>query len=226
MQFARFISDEYYLIWDSDNIPVKPLNVFGERPYFDMKKEYHAPYFETISKILPGIHKAVKGSFISEHMLIKTEYMREMLDKIESNERLKGRDFQEKIINAINIEHLEGSGFSEFETFGNYVMICYPDSYALRKWHSLRSKSFYEDISQIDDEQIKWLSKSFDAITLEKWQNVYPFASLCSIKLLRIFIKPMQLIFMIKIAIKIKRGLHFIISPLRYFMRSGQDMPL
>ena len=30
MQFARFTKDEYYLIWDSDTIPLKPVELFDE----------------------------------------------------------------------------------------------------------------------------------------------------------------------------------------------------
>ena len=168
MQFARYTSDEYYFIWDSDTIPLKQINMFDEdsRPYFDMKTEYHVPYFDTISKILPGICKAVNKSFISEHMLVKSEYMREMLHEIENNKGLEGSSFWEKIIKAINVYDLPGSGFSEFETFGNYVLLCYPDSYILREWHSLREVCIYDTAEQLDVRQMQWLSRSYDAVSI------------------------------------------------------------
>ena len=42
MQFARYTQDEYYLIWDSDTIPVRQINMFDDklRPVFDMRTEY------------------------------------------------------------------------------------------------------------------------------------------------------------------------------------------
>ena len=175
MQFAKFVKDDYYLIWDSDTIPLKPVELFDEhfRPFFDMKTEYHESYFDTLSKILPGIHKVTESSFISEHMLIKKEYMCELIDEIEANKNLEGTNFQERIINAIAAENLPRTGFSEFETYGSYVTVRHPDSYAMREWHSLRcGKRFYTDSSLIDEENRLWLSTNYDAISLEKWHRM------------------------------------------------------
>ena len=174
MQFASFTNDEYYLIWDSDTIPLKPVNMFTDdgRPFFDMKTEYHAPYFDTAERLLHGIHKISPKSFISEHMLIKSEYMREMLDEIEANNALDGSNFQQKVINAVNVKDLSGSGFSEFETYGSYVSVRHTGSYVLRDWHSLRNgRCFYSDPSDIDERNIKWLSSKYDAVSLEKWHS-------------------------------------------------------
>lgn len=87
---------------------MKPAILFDSngKPYFDMKTEYHPPYFETISRILPGITKAINKSFISEHMVIRREYMLEMIHEIESSSGLEGSDFQERIINAIDAKEL------------------------------------------------------------------------------------------------------------------------
>ena len=174
MAFSRFTKDEYYLIWDSDTIPLKPVSMFDDnsRPFFDMKTEYHRPYFATMGRLIPGLSKTAEGSFISEHMVIKSSHMDEMLREIESNPGIDGRNFQEKIINAADAEYLPGSGFSEFETYGSYVMSRHPDSYILRKWTSLRTfVRFYRDASDVDDVQRKWLSQCYDAVTIEKAQR-------------------------------------------------------
>ena len=168
MEFSRHTQDEYYLIWDSDTIPLKPVKFFDDtmKPFFDMKTEYHVPYFTTINRLFPDVHKVAKGSFISEHMLIKSAYMRELLDEI-------GSDFQAAIINAIDVKDLSSSGFSEFETYGSYVTVRHPDSYTMREWHSLRcGKRFYADSSLIDEENRLWLSTKYDAISLEKWHRM------------------------------------------------------
>ena len=174
MQFAKFVKDDYYLIWDSDTIPLKPVELFDEhfRPFFDMKTEYHESYFDTLSKILPGIHKVTESSFISEHMLIKKEYMCELIDEIEANKNLEGTNFQERIINAIAAENLPRTGFSEFETYGSYVTIRHPDVYIMRKWRSIRQgMCFYKDSSQIDESNRKWLAQEYDAISMENWHK-------------------------------------------------------
>ena len=191
MQFAAFTNDEYYLIWDSDTIPLKPVNMFADdgRPFFDMKTEYHVPYFETINRIFHDIHKTAEGSFISEHMIVKTEYMRELIGEVEANTDLEGKNFQEKIMSAVNAEDLCRSGFSEFETFGSYVSVRHNSGYDFRKWHSLRSGGrFYRASSDIDERNIKWLSSKYDAISLEKWNKPSKLAGI-------VRSKPFQMIF-------------------------------
>lgn len=63
----------------------------------------------------------VSEFFIAEHTLFKTEYMKEIIAVIESNVKLKGNAFYEKILNSIQAIDLVESGFSEFESYGNYV---------------------------------------------------------------------------------------------------------
>ncbi len=174
MSFSFFTHDNHYLIWDSDTIPLKPVNMFADdgRPYFDMKTEYNPPYFSTMSRILPGITKSVKKSFISEHMLIRSEYMREMIHEIEASGTLEGNNFQEKIMNAVDAEDLSESGFSEYETYGNYVTVRHEGSYILRDWRSLRHGGrFYSDISQVSDKTLQWISLKYDAATFEKFSE-------------------------------------------------------
>ena len=59
MQYALLCKDEYYMVWDGDTIPCKEVVMFqpeSGKPYLDLKHEYHAEYFETMGRILPGFH--------------------------------------------------------------------------------------------------------------------------------------------------------------------------
>ena len=176
MKFSQICEDEYYLLWDSDTIPTKKIELFSAdgKPYFDLKTEYHKPYFDTIERILPGCKKQITLSFISEHMLINTHYMREMISEIERNEALAGDNFMEKILNAINPQDICNSGFSEFETFGTYMQNRHPDFYSLRNWKSMRYGAFFFNNTGggITKTQLDWLSKHYDAISLEKGHNL------------------------------------------------------
>lgn len=127
---------KFYLSWDADTIPLKEIFFFDVvgKPYFTMKDEYHTPYFDTIWKIF-GIEKNVKESFISENMLFDVEIMKEIVLKIENSD-VKGENWCEKIINSLPMN--EKNGFSEFETYGTYVMNYYPQKYALRTLSSFR----------------------------------------------------------------------------------------
>ena len=185
MSFSFFTDDEYYLIWDSDTVPLKPVKMFADdgRPFFDMKTEYNPPYFDTMSRILPGVTRAVRKSFISKHMLIRSEYMRGLIREIESSASVDGNNFQEKIMNAVDVKDLHESGFSEFETYGNYVMSRHEGSYILRDWHSLKHGGrFYSDISQVSAENLRWFAGKYDAATFEKFSERSKIAKLVRTK--------------------------------------------
>lgn len=113
MGYARVCDDEYYLSWDADTMPLKDIAMFSaeSRPIFDLKEEFHPPYFETLSRLFhSAVVKRVEKSFISEHMLFSTAIMKELLDEIEADDTLKGDRFFEKIICAIDEKYLSGSG--------------------------------------------------------------------------------------------------------------------
>jgi hypothetical protein len=52
MIYCRLCRDKFYLIWDSDTIPIKKVKMFNNngKPIFDVKTEYHKPYFITLKK--------------------------------------------------------------------------------------------------------------------------------------------------------------------------------
>lgn len=126
---------EYYLIWDADTIPTSPLVFFDEkdRMLITKKTEYHLPYFETMQRLI-NMGKSADFSFIAEHMIIKTEYMKELIRIISQNS--SDKKWYEIIIDAVNPK--DGLGFSEFETYGTFVYNKYPDDFIFRKLHTFR----------------------------------------------------------------------------------------
>lgn len=161
--------EEYYLIWDSDTVPVHKVTMFGEdgRPLFDMKTEYHVPYFCTIEKLF-GLKKTIDKSFISEHMLFSVPIVKKMIQEIERNTQLKGQDFCEKVLNVVAETGYTQLAFSEFETYGTYVLNRYQEVYGLRDWKSLRRGAWYFEKQQLNKELSNWLSGYYDAISFEK----------------------------------------------------------
>ncbi len=175
MKYASCCTDKWYMTWDGDTIPCKNINMFHEEnglPYFDYKSEHHTLYFDTLKKILPGFNKIIGNSFISEHMLFNKDYMSEMISKIEANDQISGTHFWEKILNAIAPTDIQEAAFSEFETYGSYVSLCYTGSYRLREWHSFRYGGLFFDPKSITDDDFNWLGKDFFAISFEKQQFV------------------------------------------------------
>lgn len=171
MKYSSVCHDEYYMVWDGDTVPCKKFSMFKEGtdiPYLDLKTEYHEDYFDTIAKILPGMQKCIQKSFIAEHMLIKTDIMRNLINEIEKNEIISGEFFWERIIRSIQPAKLMSNSFSEFETYGTYVAYKYPSAYRLRDWHSFRYGGEFYEMSKISDDDFEWLGRDFFAISFEK----------------------------------------------------------
>jgi len=105
MIYCMVCQDKFYLIWDSDTIPVKEVNMFSNKgkPFFDVKTEYHKQYFITMKRIFPELGKKYNYSFISEHMIINTKLMKNMINKIASKSNLPGDMWYEKIINSLSV---------------------------------------------------------------------------------------------------------------------------
>lgn len=148
--------------------------MFGDdgRPYFDLKHEFHEEYFTTMNKLLPNLNKTIDKSFISEHMIFDCHYVIKMLEDIEKNTAVKGKMFWEKILYSIRLEHIQENSFSEFETFGTYMAVNYPDIYNYRNWHSFRYGGYYFHPEVITQRDYDWLSKDFYAISFEKSHSV------------------------------------------------------
>ena len=142
MAFAlsEFCDTDYYLSWDSDTIPLRKIDFFDEKgkPYFTMKTEHHNPYYIAIERLL-GINSYNCRSYIAENMMFNKVIMKELIERIQSNNQLNGENWYEKIIYAIEPETVSPMGFSEFETYGNYCLNFYSGFYEERTLPSFRA---------------------------------------------------------------------------------------
>jgi Family of unknown function (DUF6492) len=131
--------DDYYLIWDADTVPLRPMEFFDDlgRMLFTIAEEQHRPYFQTYRTLFRQ-EPNYDFSFISQHMIVQKSILREMLVKIEAN--LPGRDsWAWKIVK--NLQGTSSNLFSEYETLGHYVKNNYPSRAAYRKLNWLREGS-------------------------------------------------------------------------------------
>jgi hypothetical protein len=128
-----------YLVWDADTIPLRPMKFFGEtgKVVFEKSKEYNPSYFFTLQKLI-GKSKIYDYSFISEHMMMESSMVRDLLELICTPESVSPWEVARRIIAAVDAETLPISGFSEFETYGTFVASTYPDRYEMRSLRSLR----------------------------------------------------------------------------------------
>ncbi len=161
---------DHYLIWDADTIMLQPIQFLNEKHQILIKpsSEYHQPYFETYEKLL-GKTRNVDFSFISEHFFIKSAYMKELIAAIEEHSSLKSH-WVWNIMNAVQPEHLSGAGFSEYETYGNFVNTIHPETFVLRPLKTIRygARRFGPIPNRYD---LYRLSLSYSYASFESWDT-------------------------------------------------------
>lgn len=170
----------FYLIWDADTVPLNKIKFFDEDSILvNPKKEHHLPYFYSIENML-GINDWVGYSFISEHMMVKTSVMKEMILAISSDEK-----WWDVIIAKCDHNNLQA--FSEFETIGSYCNFYHPSLYKPRNLLTLRcgARLFGR---QVSDDELEKLSIDFDTVSFERGQYP-PFPKSIVSKLEKFFIE-------------------------------------
>lgn len=171
MAYATICDDVYYMAWDGDTVPCKKIEMIDpitEKPFLDIKREYHEEYFITLEKLIPGMKKCIEQSFISEHMLFSSEIMTDLIKTIEQNAENENQSFYERILSVIDLDKLTDNSFSEFETYGTFVAFTRTDTYRLRRWYSFRHCGDFFDPDTITEEDFEWLAHDFDAVSFEK----------------------------------------------------------
>lgn len=161
--------DKDYIVIDADTMPLNKIE-FLDRDgnyLFTKKIEFNKPYFDTINKLFNGqIERKVDYSFIAENMIFNCEYVKEMLSKIMNNADIPGNTFYEKILHAIDPKELLYNGFSEFETYGNYMYNLHPDCIKVRSLRTQREAVFLLG-SKPTQEQLEWATNDYDIISIE-----------------------------------------------------------
>lgn len=120
----------YYLCIDADHVLIRP-HVFltdKQETVFYMSYEKHQPYYSLINKLLPGVQLS-SLSYVSHKMLFDKKQLAMLHDALSKNNG--GESWQTVILNAI--DRNEFSGFSEFETYGNFI-----SKKLLRPWKQKR----------------------------------------------------------------------------------------
>ena len=173
-QFLKmgFATSEYakelYLIWDADTFPLKPLHFYENGKFFiTPKTEYHIPYFKTIHKLL-NLDKIADYSFIAEHLIIDVNIMKEMINILMKSD-VQGDTWWEKIINALDVNDKTEKAmfaFSEFETYGTYLLTYFPDLLVKRTLKTYREagKIYGRGVT---DKQLQSLSDNCDTASFE-----------------------------------------------------------
>lgn len=130
-------SESIYAI-DADTILVHPQKFEHDgKSILLVSDEYHFPYYQTYKRIF-GRETSAKFSFIAHQMLFNADKLRKLRSEIEN---IHNNSWYKVILENIDLKEL--SSFSEYETYGNWMMQKYPDEIELEYWFnkSLRGES-------------------------------------------------------------------------------------
>jgi hypothetical protein len=175
LQFAFVEQEEdFYLIWDADTVPLRPLRFFDSSGKMLLTKatEYHPPYFETYRRLL-GEEPNREFSFIAQHIVVQKSIAREMLGRIEQQVAVAG-NWAWKIMKS-----LPSTGdnlFSEYETYGHYVKNHFPErvEFVERPW--LRNGTRWTKGRIPTAKDLALLARDFDFVAFERmdqgWRRV------------------------------------------------------
>jgi glycosyltransferase involved in cell wall biosynthesis len=121
-------SSNIYVI-DADTILVHPQKFeSGGKSILLVSDEYYFPYYQTYKKIF-NRETSARFSFIAHQMLFKADKLRELRSEMEN---IHNDSWYKVILNNLDLKEL--SSFSEYETYGNWMMQKYPDEIELEYW--------------------------------------------------------------------------------------------
>jgi hypothetical protein len=168
MGFAFKINEDY-VIWEADTIPLKEINFYSDnnKILFYLNKKEHKPYLTTIINIFEEFQLYENLSFIVEKMLISNEHMRNLIKDLESRHM---NPFYITILNNINQNEIDKSGFAEYSTYAHYVLNKFPNSIELKiaDNHWRNGSMIFNEIP-LNEDNLKWVAKDYASISFEIW---------------------------------------------------------
>ena len=157
----KILKETHYLVVDADTIFIRP-QTFERKGelILNLSDEYHRPYFENYRKLM-GENPKNPTSFICHHMLFSRSTIKELKEVIEEE---NGFVWYQSIINSLDLN--QGSGFSEYETYGNYMFSHYRSGVLLEYWYN---KSLSRNFLQTNSSLERLYGRKFKSISFDSW---------------------------------------------------------
>jgi len=128
----RFVGGPRFLVLDADTVLVRPqVMERNGRVVLSYADQFHLPYAAIYERLLKE-PVALRTSFVSHHMLYETHLLQELRRRIEE---ANGCSWMEAVLR--HLDRSQQSGFSEYETYGQYVFAHYPEAVAVEYWFNL-----------------------------------------------------------------------------------------
>ena len=134
---------ETFLIVDSDTIFINDVSFLTAdgKPQYASGDQHHEPYFDHMSRLLPGLTKQTNRSGICHHMVMQKTYVNELMNAVE---HVHMKPFWRCMLDQVSPDI--PSGMSEYEIYFNYMLKTHPDKIVLRdlKWSNVQGVPNYK----------------------------------------------------------------------------------
>lgn len=159
------VTADNYLVVDADVYINRPMEINIAHPFFLFgRDQYHLPYFRFMKEVL-DLDKVYPHSFICETMFFKRSVMQYMLNEL-NVDKYEFFDICAKKINEIN----NGSSFSEYEMYGNYVTKNWKNFYQyknIKVLHQHKRRQWTNE--EIKSCISKYENTDYDILTMHTW---------------------------------------------------------
>lgn len=154
------VSQKFYLVIDADTVLIRPhLFRSGGKQIFYCRNWSQPEYFNTYRKLL-GKRASRPSSFVTHYMLFEKAKLARLKKKIAARHNTS---WHSAIIRSINKS--KQFGFSEFETYGNFLYASSPKRVILKK---ALNKSLSMNPAGIPKKRIKKLARTYRSISFHK----------------------------------------------------------
>lgn len=149
-----------YLVVDADTVFIRPHTFkIGNKTVFYCRKWSQPEYFNTYKRLL-GKKQTAPVSFVTHYMLFDKAKLNKLKRTIENRHQVP---WYRAILRSI--DKSKQFGFSEYETYGNFLYANYPGRYLLKK---ALNKSYKMNASDMSAKRIKKLSKTYRSLSFHK----------------------------------------------------------
>ncbi|MFC5530241.1 DUF6492 family protein [Cohnella yongneupensis] len=161
---SSFVGQRHYLVLDADTVLIRSHRFFANGKYVFYCRGWSQPeYFVTYRKLLGK--KAIRPrSFVTHYMMFDKTRLSALKRTIEARH---GTRWYKAIIGSIN--RAKQYGFSEYETYGNYMYSVSPGKVSLR---SAQNKSLHSSPSKLTPAKRQNLARRFRSLSFHK-RRVY-----------------------------------------------------
>ena len=157
----KFVECDDYLVIDSDTVLVNSHSFIDNGKYvFFESAEWHEAYFDTYYKLF-GYKPQNNLSFISHMMIFNKGFLAQMKAEIEKK---NGKVWDKAIMSFMDKK--EKSYFSEYETYGNYMLKHHPESIVCKPFYNTSLKANAPRSSSLLS---KNFSKKYNSVSFHNW---------------------------------------------------------